>query len=530
MKRFSPIVLILIFLLSACTPASSPTASPTPEGVTIQPVQVEDADKKTQTESAFLPPATATMMATPEPTPVPVRFDLAGYRQFAIIKDYFPGLTDYLDDRSYFNFTTTLSPSGDQFAISGCFGNMTSTWKCETSKSGFLIILDSNSGNLMNEIPLGEAWSGSVDFTSDGKSLLYATNEYKIALWNLVTNKPGLILFTGQAPDSNYYPDVAAAPDGRSLAAVVDDKLYVWDLAGKILFQAPAYKLLISAGLEYSQNGSRLTVFSPVHTGVDIYETDNWTLVRSIPLDSIRSIAISPDGQFVAATNSKDDLVTIWDVNSGDQVTHLDPGNEANSLHFNPAGDMLIITGMGNLDTQDSYSNFGTFFETQTWTQVDTLVSFTGDEGRIEFNQDGSRMAVLGYFGPAIWGLPDNKLMEGFEVVKQFQDALSSGDYATAASLFEVRDGEEEYLTEMGLDLTNLPASFEGLCKNQEIFCLSVHDLVMMGNDWDTMVYLVQLKDSNGDVFTSPKGAHIIYFYLYLNADGQPRVSYPPVD
>ena len=120
-------------------------------------------------------------------------------------------------------------------------------------------------------------------------------------------------------------------------------------------------------------------------------------------------------------------------------------------------------------------------YETQTWTLFDILYTFTGD-GSIEFNRDGSRMAVFGFMGPAIWGLPDDKLKEGFEVVKQFQAALSSGDYDTAASLFEVEDGEEEYLAELGLDLADLPASFERLCNNQEIFCHPVHDLVMMGN------------------------------------------------
>jgi dipeptidyl aminopeptidase/acylaminoacyl peptidase len=358
---------------------------------------------------------------------------------------------------------------------------------------------------------------------------LYATNEYKIALWDLAANKPGRTFFTGAAPDSSYYPDVAVAADGLSLAAVVDDKLYVWDPAGKILLQAPAYKLMISAGLEYSTDGSRLTVFSPGHTGIDIYETNNWTLIRRVPHDQISNVAISPDGQIVAATNRKDDTVSVWDVNTGEQLAHLDPGNWAESIQFNPTGDMLMIAGMGNLDTQDSYSNLGTLYETQTWTKVDTLYSFLG-YGDIEFNEDGSRMAVFGFMGPEIWGPPDDKLKEGFEVVKQFQTALSSGDYALAASMFEVNAGEEETLTNMGFDLTDLPASFERLCNSREIFCLPVHDLVMMGNDFEAMIYLVRLEDSNGEVFTSPKGAHIINFYLYTNADGLPRVSYPPMD
>ena len=82
------------------------------------------------------------------------------------------------------------------------------------------------------------------------------------------------------------------------------------------------------------------------------------------------------------------------------------------------------------------------------------------------------------------------------QVIKQFQASLFLRNYDTAASLFEANPGEEDFLSETGLDLTDLPGSFERLCENQEFFCYPVYDLVMMGNDWDTMVYLVRLEDS----------------------------------
>ena len=80
---------------------------------------------------------------------------------------------------------------------------------------------------------------------------------------------------------------------------------------------------MISAGLEYSADGSRLTVFSPGHTGVDIYDTNSWTLVRQIPVNQIIGVAHPPDGQFVAATNRQDDTVSVWDVNNGEQLKNL---------------------------------------------------------------------------------------------------------------------------------------------------------------------------------------------------------------
>jgi WD40 repeat protein len=525
MKKYLVIVLTLVVLLSACTSGKSPASTSTQPAVGSQQVPTENLTLQTQlAQTSQIQPT-----STAAPTQIPVRFDQTGFRKFAVMRDYFDGLADFMKDRTYTEFSSTLSPSGDKIAIAGCFGSVSNLSKCETEKSGFLVVLDTENGKLLNEIPVGNSWPGKADFLPDGKSLIYATNGYKIAVWDLVNNQPGHTFFEGPAPDTNYYPDVVSAPDGSSVAAVVEDTLYVWDLSGTLLFQAPAYKRMISAGLAYSADGSRLTFYSPNHTGVDIYKTADWTLVQRIPFDQIHGSAISPDGRLIAATHQQDETVTVWNVDSGEKVAHLDPGHLADSIQFNPAGDMLVVAGMGNLETQDSYSSLGTLFDTQSWDKIDTLYSFLSD-GRIEFNQDGSIMAVLGGYGHAIWALPDEKLQSGYEMVQQFQSALSTGDYAAAAALFEPIAGDEEYLVKMGFDLNDPAASFERLCQTSKNFCHPVSDLAMMGYDGDTMVFLVRLKDPNGGVFTSPKGAQVIYFYLYPNAEGQPRVAYPPMD
>ena len=64
----------------------------------------------------------------------------------------------------------------------------------------------------------------------------------------------------------------------------------------------------------------------------------------------------------------------------------------------------------------------------------------------MEFSLDGSQMAVMGNSSYSIWGTPDETLKAGFEVVKQFQEALSTGDYEQAASLFSTTESELDYL------------------------------------------------------------------------------------
>ena len=157
-------------------------------------------------------------------------------------------------------------------------GSMTNTWMCQRSSSGFLVVLDGKTGGIAADIPLGDAWPARAVFLNDGKNLLYATNEYRVALWDLSIGEPGLVFLEQTSQRENDYPDVAAAPDGKSVAAVVQDTLYVWDMTGELLFQAPADKGRIDAGLAYSVDGSRLAVYAPDNAGVDIYETAGWTL------------------------------------------------------------------------------------------------------------------------------------------------------------------------------------------------------------------------------------------------------------
>lgn len=527
MRNYLATLLVLVVLVTACAPVNTSGSSGT-----LTSLDVSEVATVTPVEITAVP-ATATLLptATPTiaPTPLPVLFDRTGYRQFAITRSYFPGFDAFRGERSYSEIYSALSPDGNQIVISACWGAMSNLWKCETRNSGFLVVIDVNTGELMNDIPLGNGWPGLAAFTPDGKYLLFSTEEYKIVRWDLAANKSARVLLDLPRSGTTIYPDVAIAPDGSSMAAVANHTLYVWDSSGELLLQTPAYNARASAALSYSSDGSRLILYSSGRTGVDIYNTSNWDIASSIVFEDIRDAEISPDGRFVAGLHPIDDIVIIWDVASGERLTNFSPGIRVYSLQFNQAGDLLIVAGPGNLESPDDYSTIGMLYDTQTWSYVDTLQSFSS-EGTFRFNRDGSRMVVFGSYANTVWELPDEQLTAGFEVVQHFQQALASGDYDTAASLFEVTEGEAEYLLEMGIDPNDLAGSFSQLCADEIIFCHPVKELVMMGYDYDTMTYLVRLEDPSGNVFTSPEGATIVYIYLEEGADGKPRVIYPALE
>ncbi len=525
MRNNFSVILALFFLIVACTPVASP--DPTQNLPVLEPDGISATSSNTQV------PSTATLQPSVEPTPTaapqPALFDRENFRKFAVTRSYYPGFEDWLAERTYSTISTSFSPDGRKMAISACWGDISSGWSCQSASSGFLVVVDVDNGELLNEIPLEDAWPGPSAFTPDGSMLMFSTNKRKVRLWDLAANQVHTTFLDAPAVGPAQYPDVAIAPDASSFAAATRDALYVWTPSGGVLLQAPAFNTRVDAGLTYSADGTRLIVFSANRAGVDVYSTADWTLVRSVNLVDIADADISPDGRLLVAFSVQSNKVLVWDIDTGKQIAEFDPGLRLLSIKLNPAGDLLMISGYPDLSDQDDYSIFGAIYETQTWSQLDNFYTYSA-EGKFTFNSDGSRMLVFAAFGKTLWEMPNAQLIAGFEVVQQFQGALAAGDYDTAASLFEVIEGDEAYLLELGIDPDDLAGSFSALCEAGTIFCHPVKELVMMGYDWETMTYMVRLEDPSGDVFVSPEGATITYLYLLEGVDGQPRLIYPAME
>lgn len=521
MKKIIPFVFVVI-LLSAC--GSTPPATHTTYESTPTPVLTQEISPSTETQEA-----TPTSTPTSEPIPTQILFDRAGFQQFAITHSLFQGFLDFKNERSFTQMASALSPDGTKIAIAGCWGSMDNLWKCETQSSGFLVVLSVDTGDLLAEIPLGKGWPGNVVFGPENDTVYYTTHERKVASWDLNFNQPGLPFFDQPAKGTTLYPDLIVSPDGRSLAAVVVETLYVWDMQGNLLKQIPADQGRIKAALNYSVDGSVFTVYSPGATGIDVYDTAAWTLTHRFDQPDITGAVLSPDGLTLVTVGDSGNKLTLWDVVKGQKLQEITPGLRISSLAFNPSGDLLVLSGMGALEKPDDYDVMGAVYETQTWTKLTNLYSFIGG-GSIKFAADGARMAVFGDGLPTVWEAPDVDLVKGYETVQQFQSALSEGDYAKAASYFTVDENELEYLVEVGLDPSDVAGSFQELCEQEIIFCLPIKELVMMGRDWYDQAYLVRLETITGETFTSPKGAQIIHLYTQIDPEDEPKVIFLPMD
>lgn len=515
MQKLLVLIILVVFLVSACSPQNS-----------LPPTQTNTSTltaTETVLPTATLPPATST--PSPTPTAVPVRFDRDGFRSFAILKNRYSGLSDYRQDKSYSALSTTLSPDGSKFVLSACWGSLWSNLDCDTRKSGFLIVVDIASGDVVNDIPLGSFWPGRAVISSDNQTLLFSTDEQRIILWDLKTNQEKKTLLQQDRTGNNKYPDVAISPDDKYLLAVVNGQLYVWDAEGNELTKFPVYQSVLSAGLTFNSDGTLLAVFADKRDGIMIYSTTDWTLKQKIEFTNAWSISFSANGRYVAAVDSENDLVKVWQVTNSDPVTEFQPSLYDISIQFSPKSDLLIVSGSSPLNNEDDYSLIAEVYETQTWSKLDDLHSFD-DSGTVRFTRDGKKMAILSSYTIDLWGEPDASLLAGYEKIKQFQQALADADYNLAASLFTVDENQKEALIELGVDLSDLPSSLAKLCNAKTILCYPVKDLVMMGHDWDYLVYLVHLQMPDGKIYTSPKGAQIIYLYAQTGKDAQPELTF----
>lgn len=195
----------------------------------------------------------------------------------------------------------------------------------------------------------------SVDAAS--KLILTCSDDKTAKLWDAQT---GNLLKTFNVPiDKGSEGELQAAaisPDGKTAllggtTGYTWDKsycVYIFDAEQNILRQRITGLPHAIRDIEFSPNG-KFVVAALSNEGIRIYETSNWTLVKSITdyADDCSNIAFDNSGRF--ATVCDDGKVRLYS-NSFELIKEkeTDPGKKPFSLAFSPNGDLLVV---GYLDS-----------------------------------------------------------------------------------------------------------------------------------------------------------------------------------
>ena len=244
----------------------------------------------------------------------------------------------------------------------------------------------------------------NIVFNSDG-TILYGANRNELRLWDPDTGKIKMRL----GIESSYLQPVFSL-DGQTIASArwSDSTIELWDpRTGKLknaLIGDPKYVKMI-------------TISNGVPKLVDY------------PINSIRSIAFSPDGRTLAASSGRE--IVFWDINTGQQKTTLTGKDDFRfgNLLFSSDGHTLAARNkseiyLWNIDATDIRKS----------ELRHTISGYSQELNSIAFNSDGQKLVTGHEYSTRLWN-PKEGQCQILSYLSGVQSVAFSPDGKTLASL-----------------------------------------------------------------------------------------------
>jgi sugar lactone lactonase YvrE len=271
--------------------------------------------------------------------------------------------------------TSAFSPDG-QFLATGGLDKTVKLWNLATGQE--LRIFSGHASAVE-----------SVAFSPDGQLLATGGLDKTVKLWDVVSGREVRTL----SGHSEYVGRVIFSPDGKALASSSgDSETKLWDVPSgrelrtlrvkgnyvhKVFFYPNSTIPDVPISSESSDtirlrddvSGQELRILNPPQNSFVAFSPDSqivawsnggeitlWDTANNQKLHTfnmpgfVNSMAFSPDGQILAAGDSKggEGVVRLWDVASGREVRNLSALRYVGSVAFSPDGQMLSM-GTGHL-------------------------------------------------------------------------------------------------------------------------------------------------------------------------------------
>jgi WD40 repeat protein/transcriptional regulator with XRE-family HTH domain len=138
--------------------------------------------------------------------------------------------------------------------------------------------------------------------------------------------------------------NVAFSPDGCWMASAdVDGKIHLWDVSGQPKLSWQAHEDF-TWGLAFSPDGQILASGSPHDNLVNLWNTQTGKLVcEPLQVDKMSwAVQFSPDGKWLAI-GEEEGILELWDVATATRIAYLEGHSEiVQSVAFSPDGQWLV--------------------------------------------------------------------------------------------------------------------------------------------------------------------------------------------
>jgi serine/threonine protein kinase/WD40 repeat protein len=301
---------------------------------------------------------------------------------------------------------------------------------------------------------IGSEGLGHGDVSPDGRWLAIGTS-HGFRLWDLALGKEAASVGLSYMKHAKFHPS------GKELFTCGPAGLYVWPLRAEadLLHIGPACKLpepSSSDAISLDRDGRIIAVASSGSSGggwiADLENTNrNGLRVRHV---NSTSIAISPDGRWVALGPHEGSGVKVWEARTGEELCHLIPDVNIATVAFSPDSRRLAI-GTGNAVTIWEAGSWKLIRQipreqtteipaTSAFSPGGQLLAFTSSLSTVQLLEPATGSPVAKLQGPD----SDIKAVEGFSPDGS-QLALTT--QAGAVRVWDLRLIREQ-LQEIGLD------------------------------------------------------------------------------
>ena len=181
-------------------------------------------------------------------------------------------------------------------------------------KEGTVGLWAATTGKCVMKMSGHEDVVNSVAYSPNGQLVASASEDSSIRLWDTTTGECKGIL-----NDQNAVPSVCFSPDGKQLISGSSDaNIRIWDVKSKDCMRIIHGHTGPINSVDYSADG-RFIVSSACDSTIRLWDVKTGKFIRLIGQhdNEIRLVKFSSDGKKVISIGGEDDLIKIWDVESG---------------------------------------------------------------------------------------------------------------------------------------------------------------------------------------------------------------------
>ena len=296
-------------------------------------------------------------------------------------------------------------------------------------------------GELLKRLPAGTVNTRRALFTADGRSLLMASQDGILRLWDLESRT-----VIRELIDRGITVDSVALSGRYAVTGGTNGNIEVWDIEPTLVRQVQTFQgepakraVFVPANEQILAFGSRRTG-SKMDSALTLWDVKTGEIVRSFGGGQAyvpQSLAVSADGKYaltgtvthapgVEIIPGVNNEMILWDLATGQEIRRLTRGDTRDflAITFNPMDSNMILSGYGS--------------DILLW-QADTgevIREFKGHERPVKgvaFLPDGKTFASVGSDGfIRVWDVATGETIRAFEVGGQHEFLCVTPDGTSA--------------------------------------------------------------------------------------------------